>query len=86
MTGMMSQLDPDMIFNMISGGRDTIQVDQLDPRAKGMIDRFGSTMGLTGNTISRDQFRQAMTKVKEMAASGQPANRNDELPWRIRRG
>ena len=71
MSGMMSQLDPDMLFNMIAGGKDVIQVDQLDPRAKGMIDRFGASMGLTGNTISRDQFKQAMNKAKEMAASGQ---------------
>jgi Ca2+-binding EF-hand superfamily protein len=60
-----------MMFNMISGGKDVIQVDQLDPRSKGMIDRFGSMVGLSGNQISRDQFKQAMTKVKEMAASGQ---------------
>src|SRR5262245_53454686 len=68
---MMTQMDPDMAFNFLSGGKDVIQVDQLDPRMKGMIDRFGSLVGLSGNQISRDQFKQAMTKVREMAASGQ---------------
>ncbi len=69
--GGLSRMDPDMMFNMLSGGKDVINLDQLDPRMKGMMDRFGPMLGLSGNQISRDQFRQSMGRVREMAASGQ---------------
>src|SRR5262249_17198544 len=61
----------DMAFNMLSGGKDVIVLDQLDPRMRGMVERVGPMFGFTGNQISREQFKQGMTKVKEMAASGQ---------------
>lgn len=69
--GGMSNLDPDMIFNMMSGGKDVFYVDQLPPQFKGMYERFAPMMGITGNEVTREQYRGAMTKVKEMAASGQ---------------
>ena len=50
----MTQMDPDMAFNFLSGGKDVIQVDQLDPRMRGMVERIGPMIGLTGNQISRD--------------------------------
>ena len=58
-----------MLFN-ISGGKDVIRSTNSTrgPRDDGSL---WFHVGLTGNTISRDQFKQAMTKVKEMAASGQ---------------
>src|SRR5262249_45589952 len=67
----MMMQDPDMAFNMLSGGKDVIVLDQLDPRMRGMVERIGPMFGFTGNQISREQFKQGMTKVKEMAASGQ---------------
>jgi Ca2+-binding EF-hand superfamily protein len=61
--------DPDQIFNMVSKGQDVIHVDQLDPFSKSMFDRFASRYGLTGNEITRDQFKTAMTKFRD--ANGQ---------------
>lgn len=69
--GGMSGIDPDRIFDMLARGKEVIKVDEMDPFAKGMFDRFSRSFGLTGNEISRDRFKSAMTKVREMAASGQ---------------
>jgi len=78
---MMMQMDPDMAFNMLSGGKEVIQVDQLDPRWRGMVERFLPMMGLSGPQISRDQFKQGATKLKEMMASGQfPSGMNFRGP------
>jgi hypothetical protein len=65
------QMDPDQIFNFVSKGQDVIRVDELDAFSRSMFDRFASRFGLTGNEITRDQFKGAMAKVQEMAASGQ---------------
>jgi hypothetical protein len=66
-----TQMDPDQLFNFVAKGQEVIRVDQLDPFSKSMFDRFASRLGLTGNEISRDQFKAAMTRAREMAASGQ---------------
>jgi Ca2+-binding EF-hand superfamily protein len=63
--------DPDQIFNMVSKGQDVIHVDQLDPFSKSMFDRFASRFGLSGNEITREQFKGAMTKVREAMGNGQ---------------
>src|SRR5687767_1971983 len=63
--------DPDQLFNMVSKGQEVIRVDQLDPLSKSMFDRFASRYGLTGNEISRDQFKSAFTRIRDEAARGQ---------------
>lgn len=68
------QMDPDQLFNFASKGQDVIRVDELDPFSKSMFDRFASRLGLTGNEITREQFKGAMVKAQEMAASGQFGN------------
>src|SRR5262245_33972756 len=65
------QMDPDQLFNLVAKGQEVIRVYQLDPFSKSMFDRFASRLGLTGNEITRDQFKSAMTRVREMAVSGQ---------------
>jgi Ca2+-binding EF-hand superfamily protein len=65
------QMDPDQLFNFVAKGQEVIRVDQLDAFSKSMFDRFASRLGLTGNEITRDQFKSAMTRAREMAASGQ---------------
>ncbi|MBO0697840.1 MAG: hypothetical protein J2P46_05575, partial [Zavarzinella sp.] len=65
------QMDPDQLFNFVSKGQEVIRVDQLDPASKMMFDRFASRFGLSGNEITRDQFKSAMNRVRDMAASGQ---------------
>lgn len=67
-TGM--QMDPNMLFNMLSGGQDVINVDQMNPQFRGMFDRFAPMLGLRGNQITREQFSGAMTRAREMMAAG----------------
>jgi Ca2+-binding EF-hand superfamily protein len=69
--GGMGSIDPDTSFNWFSGGKDVIIVDQISPQLRGIFDRVAPMLGLTGNEISREQFRGAAAKAKEMMASGQ---------------
>ncbi len=57
--GTRMQFDPDRIFNMISGGKDVIDLSQLDPN---MRQRLASRYGVTGNQITRDQFKAGMAQ------------------------
>ena len=66
-----SKLDPNFLFNMLGKGKDSVSRDELDDRSQKMFDRFAPMMGITGNTISREQFTQGFAKVSEMAKSGQ---------------
>src|SRR6476469_8408272 len=65
------QMDPDQLFDFVAKGQDVIRVDQLDPRTKMMFERMAPSLGLTGNEITRDQFKGAMGRVREMVSSGQ---------------
>jgi len=69
-------MDPDQLFNFASKGRDVIIVSELDSMSKMMFDRMSSRLGLTGNEITREQFRGAMTRVTEMAKSGELGGMN----------
>lgn len=66
-------MDPDQLFNFASKGRDVIVVSELDGMSKMMFDRMSSRLGLSGNEITREQFRGAMTRATEMAKSGEPS-------------
>jgi len=66
-----SKLDPNFLFNMLGKGKDSVSRDELDERSQRMFDRFAPMMGITGNTITRDQFSQGFAKVSEMAKNGQ---------------
>src|SRR5437660_1491850 len=35
------QMDPDQLFKMLSGGKDVINVNEMNPMFKGMFDRMG---------------------------------------------
>ena len=70
------QMDPDQLFNFASKGKDVIVVSELDAISKMMFDRMSSKLGLTGNEISREQFKGAMTRVTEMAKSGELSGMN----------
>lgn len=74
--GMRMQMDPDQLFNFVSKGKDVIRVDELDQFSKQMFDRFATRFGLTGNEITREQFKGAMEKVKQAAASGELGGMN----------
>jgi hypothetical protein len=66
-----TQFDPDQLFNLVARGQDVIRVNELDPMARAMFDRFASRLGLGGNEITRDQFRTAMDRVRQGALSGE---------------
>lgn len=68
------RMDPDALFDMTARGADVIRVDQLQGIQKMMFDRFASRFGLTGNEITRSQFKAALEKVTQAAASGQLGN------------
>ncbi|WP_052640112.1 EF-hand domain-containing protein, partial [Zavarzinella formosa] len=66
-----SKMDPDFLFTILGKGQDSVNRDQLDERGQRMFDRFAPMMGITGTTITREQFRGGMAKVQEMAKNGQ---------------
>jgi Ca2+-binding EF-hand superfamily protein len=67
----LGRANPDQIFDMIAKGQDVIRVDNLDPFTRSMFDRFAARFGITGNQISREQFRESFARIREAAASGQ---------------
>jgi hypothetical protein len=69
--GAFSRINPDQLFDMFAKGQDVIRVESLDQGARQIFDRFGARFGITGNEITREQFRESFNKIKEMAASGQ---------------
>jgi hypothetical protein len=68
--GMMSG-NPEMIFNMISKGKDIIRRDELDERGQRMFDKMAPVFGITGTEVTREQFMQGSNRVKDMVQSGQ---------------
>lgn len=67
----MSKMNPDFLFSMLSKGKDTINRDEMDERGQRMFDRFAPMLGITGTVLTKDQFRESMAKVQEMAKNGQ---------------
>jgi hypothetical protein len=62
--------NPDLIFNFLSKGKDTIDRRELDPQFRGMADRFFSMANLNGDIITRDQFKTAFQQVMQQFTSG----------------
>jgi hypothetical protein len=69
--------DPNMIFNMLSGGQDSLDVNswvsrsvQRDPSAKEKIDAFLQQQGITNGRINRDQFAAYMQQRMSGATPG----------------
>ncbi len=62
--------DPDQAFNLISGGKDVLVRDQLNPMMQGMFDRIAQGANITGGQITREQFREAMSKFQSAMAAG----------------
>jgi hypothetical protein len=64
--------DPSVFFKMLSGGKDTINMDALDERSRMMMDGMSRRYGITmpTGTINQDQFSQLMKQVEEKRAAG----------------
>src|SRR5437763_229357 len=52
-------MDPDENFNRFSGGKDVINPATMDPQTKQMWDMSARFMGLTGSTVTRQEFKEA---------------------------
>jgi Ca2+-binding EF-hand superfamily protein len=66
------QFDPNMIFNMMSGGQDVIviaNVQSRDPNAKENMTNWATAHGISNGQLTRDQFAQYMQE--RMAQRGQ---------------
>jgi Ca2+-binding EF-hand superfamily protein len=67
--GMMG--DPGAMFDRFSGGKDVIVVSELDERRRGFFQMFAQRMGLSGERITRDEFKSSMDKfMARMNAGG----------------
>ena len=57
---------PDEQFDKLSGGKDVINVSELDAGKKMFFQFAGPKLGLTGETITRTQFKEALGKASAM--------------------
>lgn len=66
--GMMG--DPTQMFNMMSGGRDVLVRNQLDPFAQRFFDRIAQQLNITNGQITREQFSGYMRQFTNPGAGG----------------
>ena len=64
--GFGGQFDPDEMFNRLSGGKDVIVISELDPQKQGMVKMMAQRFNLTGDRISRQQYKTAMEGVTKL--------------------
>src|SRR5262249_21034430 len=64
--------DPSMFFKMMSGGKDTINLDSMDERSRMMLDGMSRRMGITfpSGPINQDQFAELMKQATERMRAG----------------
>ncbi len=62
--------NPEGMFNFFSGGKDVIDVNEIDPKMRDGFLRLQAKMGLTGDRITREQFKEALAKQMPMFAPG----------------
>jgi len=78
------QFDPNMIFNMLSGGKDYIDVatylplaQMRDPSAADKVHDFMQRMGITNGQLTRDQFSQFMQERMAQRQAQRAADPNN---------
>jgi Spy/CpxP family protein refolding chaperone len=82
--------DPNMIFNLLSGGKDYIVVSEMlanpmvsarDPGAKEQVESFMQRHGITNGQLTREQFAQYMQeRMTERRAAREAANPGGPQP------
>jgi Ca2+-binding EF-hand superfamily protein len=60
--GGMRNMDPNELFNRFSNGKDVINRAELAPQQQFFFDRIAQRAGITGGTITREQFVNAMNQ------------------------
>src|SRR5436305_659424 len=66
--------DPNQFFDMLAKGKDVINRDELDPMQQRMFDGIAQRNGLTGNSITRQQFSAAMSAQASRMNNGAGPN------------
>src|SRR4051794_374664 len=64
--------DPDFFFNMMSKGKDVIIRSELDERGQRMFDGMTQRFGITGDRMTRDQFKTASEQFRSRMGGGGP--------------
>jgi hypothetical protein len=59
--------DPNQFFDMLSGGKDVIKRDDLQPAMQRLFDRIAQSEGITNGQMTRDQFKEAMKTMASRA-------------------
>src|SRR5262245_19454029 len=62
--------DLDSMFERYSGGKDVINVKEMDPQMKQGFDFMAQRWGLTGDVITRDQLKEGFTKAMAQFRQG----------------
>ena len=63
-SGTSKRMEPDQLFNMLSGGREVVERSQVDPRMQPMFDRVAERMNNTSGRITREEFTNSMRERK----------------------
>jgi Ca2+-binding EF-hand superfamily protein len=63
-------MNPDDSFNRFSGGKDVIVISELDDRQKMFVPMIMQRMGLSGDRITREQWRTASNNMMQQFAQG----------------
>jgi hypothetical protein len=64
--------DSGQLFDRMSGGKDVVNRDALDPGMQRLFDRFARRMGLTGTTMTRRQFQAYLQQRAAARDNGTP--------------
>lgn len=68
--GIRMSFDPEKMWNWISKGKDSINLDELDPFSKGGVEKIMTQYGVTSRTITKQQYVDVYTKFNEDMKSG----------------
>lgn len=62
--------DPSDMFDRFSNGRDTINLNDIDPMRRGFLERMTQGMGISNGVITRDQFVKQMDQLRSSFSGG----------------
>lgn len=68
--GFRMSIDPEKMWNWISKGKDSINLDELDPFSKGSVEKIMTQYGVTSRTVTKQQYVEVYTKFNEDMKAG----------------
>lgn len=66
-----SRMSPDQFFEQFAKGVDVIRVDRMDDFTRKSYQSIVARFGMTGNDATRDEFRMAMARLRDLAQAKQ---------------